>query len=69
MTSPDTEFIDIMGPSEGGSDTTITRAGGKSLPSELPILGLSDVVVVESGGTVLVTSRSASQRVGELAEG
>ena len=43
MTSPDTEFISILGTTPGGGDTTMTRAG-KSLPEILPILGLSDIV-------------------------
>src|SRR5438874_8424567 len=45
MTSPDTEFINILGASPSGTDTTMTRAGGKSLPEILPILGLSDIVI------------------------
>src|SRR5436305_8942669 len=45
MTSPDTEFINILGASPSGTDTTMTRAGGKSLPETLPILGLSDIVI------------------------
>src|SRR2546426_10982483 len=44
MTSPDTEFISILGAPTAGGDTVITRAG-KSLPETLPILGLSDIVI------------------------
>jgi hypothetical protein len=36
MTSPDTEFINILGTSPGASDTTVTRTAGKSIPSTLP---------------------------------
>ncbi|MDH5616300.1 MAG: sugar phosphate nucleotidyltransferase [Acidimicrobiia bacterium] len=55
-TSGDVRLVDVSG--------SYVRAERRVV-----VLGLSDVVVVESGGTVLVTSRSASQRVGELAEG
>lgn len=42
MTSPDTEFIRILGAS-GAS--TPPRASGKSVPEVLPVLGLSDIVI------------------------
>lgn len=35
---------------------------------QVVVLGLADVVVVDTGDTVLVASREASQRVGELSE-
>src|SRR5262245_51480238 len=44
MTSPDTEFIHIMGvPGSGGEG--VSRPASKSLPEVLPILGLSDIVM------------------------
>jgi ATP-dependent Lon protease len=43
MSSPDTEFISILG-SSGGSETP-ARVSAQSLPTTLPILGLSDIVV------------------------
>jgi ATP-dependent Lon protease len=43
MTSPDTEFISILGAS--GSPEAPTRVSTSSLPEVLPILGLSDIVI------------------------
>ncbi len=63
MTSPDTEFISIAGPSSGGSDTTFTRTGGKTLPSVLPILGLSDVVIFPGMVSPLLVETAQSIRL------
>jgi ATP-dependent Lon protease len=43
MTSPDTEFISILGAS--GSPEAPPRVSSTSLPQVLPILGLSDIVI------------------------
>jgi ATP-dependent Lon protease len=43
MTSPDTEFISILGAS--GSPEAPARVSAHSLPQTLPILGLSDIVI------------------------
>jgi ATP-dependent Lon protease len=43
MTSPDTEFISILGAS--GSPEAPSRVSAHSLPQMLPILGLSDIVI------------------------
>src|SRR5690348_16041825 len=43
MTSPDTEFIDIL--RSTGDAETGTKVWAKALPDNLPILGLSDIVV------------------------
>ncbi len=43
MTSPDTEFISILGTS--GSPEELARISSRSLPETLPILGLSDIVI------------------------
>src|SRR3974377_1876051 len=43
MTSPDTEFISILGAS--GSPEAPARVSSSSLPQTLPILGLSDIVI------------------------
>src|SRR5438477_12605746 len=43
MTSPDTEFISILGAS--GNTETPSRVSSSSLPERLPILGLSDIVI------------------------
>src|SRR5437867_7891768 len=43
MTSPDTEFISILG--AAGSPEAPPRVSSSSLPETLPILGLSDIVI------------------------
>jgi ATP-dependent Lon protease len=43
MTSPDTEFISILG--AAGSPDAPPRVSSRSLPETLPILGLSDIVI------------------------
>jgi ATP-dependent Lon protease len=43
MTSPDTEFISILG--AAGSPEAPPRVSARSLPETLPILGLSDIVI------------------------
>jgi ATP-dependent Lon protease len=43
MTSPDTEFISILGAS--GSPEAPQKVSARSLPEVLPILGLSDIVI------------------------
>src|SRR3989442_6282841 len=43
MSSPDTEFISILGAS--GSPEAPSRVSARSLPETLPILGLSDIVI------------------------
>jgi ATP-dependent Lon protease len=62
MTSPETEFISILGPSSGGSETA-PRLGGKSLPDSLPILGLSDVVIFPGMVSPLQVDSAASIRL------
>ena len=43
MTSPDTEFISILG--SAGSPDAPSRVSSRSLPDSLPVLGLSDIVI------------------------
>ena len=43
MTSPDTEFISILGAS--GSPEAPSKVSARSLPEALPVLGLSDIVI------------------------
>src|SRR5881398_3603911 len=62
MTSPDTEFISILG-APSGTDTVITRSGGKSLPEMLPILGLSDIVIFPGMVAPLLVESSQSVRL------
>jgi ATP-dependent Lon protease len=44
MSSPDTEFISILGAASGG-ESVPGRISSRSLPDVLPILGLSDIVI------------------------
>jgi ATP-dependent Lon protease len=50
MTTPETEFISILG-AGGTPDSSGTKVWSKSLPESLPILGLSDIVIFP--GTVM----------------
>src|SRR5579864_9774870 len=43
MSSPDTEFISILG--AAGSPEAPPRVSSSSLPETLPMLGLSDIVI------------------------
>src|ERR1035437_1666867 len=43
MTSPDTEFVSILG--AAGSPEAPARVSSSSLPELMPILGLSDIVI------------------------
>ena len=45
MTSPDTEFISILGASSEGAGGATPRISSRSLPEVLPVLGLSDIVI------------------------
>ncbi|MBC8002115.1 MAG: LON peptidase substrate-binding domain-containing protein, partial [Opitutaceae bacterium] len=63
MTSPETEFINILGTS-GSSDTTIIhRAASKSLPEILPVLGLSDIVIFPGMVAPLLVDTAQSIRL------
>jgi len=50
MSTPETEFISILG-AGGTPDASGTKVWSKSLPESLPILGLSDIVIFP--GTVM----------------
>ncbi|MBM3823567.1 MAG: endopeptidase La [Verrucomicrobia bacterium] len=72
MSTPDTEFINILDSSSSFDTAFTTKASPKSPPSELPILGLSDIVIfpgmvapllVESAGSIrLVDDAVAGDR-------
>ena len=70
MTAPDTEMINILGTgSSGSSDTAITRAARK-LPTTLPILGLSDVVIFPGMVVpLLVESEESTKLIDDVVEG
>ena len=69
MTTPDTEFIHILG--TGGAETeTTTRPAPKSLPEVLPILGLSDIVIFPGMvAPLLVESAQSTKLIDDVVAG
>ena len=64
MTTPETEFINILGSATAGSgDTSGTKIWSKSLPEVLPILGLSDIVIFPGTDTPLMVETPQSIRL------
>src|SRR4051794_16739966 len=62
MTSPDTEFINILS-SQTGGDAPSPKPAAKSLPKVLPILGLSDIVIFPGMIAPLLVESSQSIRL------
>src|SRR5271156_332638 len=62
MTSPETEFISILG-AGGAPDASGTKVWSKSLPESLPILGLSDIVIFPGTITHLLVETAPSIRL------
>jgi ATP-dependent Lon protease len=58
MTSPDTEFVSILG--SAGSSEPPSRISARSLPEALPVLGLSDVVIFPGAVAPLLVETSPS---------
>src|SRR5437016_4675869 len=68
MTSPDTEFIHIMG--AGGAGEPSAKPPGKSLPDILPILGLSDLVMFPGMvAPLLVESAQSTKLIDDVVAG
>src|SRR5437868_970864 len=65
MTSPDTEFIRITGADEAGAATTasVPKPPAKALPTVLPILGLSDIVIFPGMVSPLLVDTAQSIRL------
>ncbi len=63
MTPPDTEFISILGATAGAGEIPISKAGAKSLPDVLPILGLADIVVFPGMVAPLLVESAQSIRL------
>src|SRR5437879_4574524 len=61
MTSPDTEFISILGAS--GNTEAPARVSSSSLPEQLPILGLSDIVIFPTMVAPLLVETSQSTKL------
>jgi ATP-dependent Lon protease len=62
MTTPETEFISILG-AGGSPDASGTKIWSKSLPESLPILGLSDIVIFPGTVTHLLVETAQSIRL------
>lgn len=62
MTTPETEFISILG-AGGGPEAAAAKAPAKSLPELLPILGLSDIVIFPGTVTPLLVETPQSIRL------
>src|SRR6476660_904738 len=68
MTSPDTEFISILGAS--GSAEAPSRVSSSSLPERLPILGLSDIVIFPGMvAPLLVETAQSTKLIDEVVAG
>src|SRR5216110_3116154 len=61
MTSPDTEFISILG--AAGSPEAPLKVSSRSLPELLPILGLSDIVIFPGMVAPLLVETSQSTKL------
>jgi ATP-dependent Lon protease len=61
MTSPETEFVSILGGAEK-SDAT-PRVSARSLPENLPILGLSDIVIFPGAVVPLLVETGPSLKL------
>src|SRR5947207_1684637 len=69
MTSPDTEFIRILGAAPGATEAQPPRAAAKA-PSALPILGLSDIVIFPGMVAPLLVDTAQSIRlIDDVVEG
>src|SRR2546421_7705350 len=68
MTSPDTEFISILGAS--GNLEAPSRVSSRSLPDKLPILGLSDIVIFPGMvAPLLVETPQSTKLIDEVVAG
>src|SRR5689334_5362786 len=70
MTSPDTEFISILGVNSGEAGAPASRISSRSLPEVLPILGLSDIVILPGMVAPLLVETAQSIRlIDDVVEG
>jgi len=70
MTSPDTEFIRILGAAPGGTEAQLPRAVAKAPPTALAILGLSDIVIFPGMVAPLLVDTAQSIRlIDDVVEG
>src|SRR6266516_4029362 len=69
---PDTEFIRILGSAsdQDAAEAPVTRAPAKALPTVLPILGLSDIVIFPGMVAPLLVDTAQSIRlIDDVVEG
>ena len=72
MSSPDTEFIRILGatPDQAEGDMPPQKAVPKALPETLPVLGLSDIVIFPGMVAPLLVDTAESIRlIDDVVEG
>jgi ATP-dependent Lon protease len=70
MTSPDTEFIRILGAATDTEEAPLPRVSTQTLPTALPILGLSDIVIFPAMVAPLLVDTAQSIRlIDDVVEG
>ena len=72
MTTPDTEFIRILGATtdQEGTEAPAPRPVPKALPTSLPVLGLSDIVIFPGMvAPLLVDTAQSIQLIDNVVEG
>src|SRR6266446_4211176 len=70
MTSPDTEFIRILGAASDTEEAPLPRVSTQTLPEALPILGLSDIVIFPAMVAPLLVDTAQSIRlIDDVVEG
>jgi ATP-dependent Lon protease len=70
MTSPDTEFIRILGAASDTSEAPLIRPPTKTVPAVLPILGLSDIVIFPTMiAPLLVDTPQSIRLIDDVVEG
>src|SRR5437588_10873859 len=68
--SPDTEFIRILGASSDTEEAPLPRVSSPSMPEMLPILGLSDIVIFPAMVAPLLVDTAQSIRlIDDVVEG
>jgi len=70
MTSPDTEFIRILGAASDADEAPLPKVSTPTLPEALPILGLSDIVIFPAMVAPLLVDTAQSIRlIDDVVEG
>src|SRR6267378_1522475 len=70
MTSPDTEFIRILGAASETDEAPLPKVPTPNLPEALPILGLSDIVIFPAMVAPLLVDTAQSIRlIDDVVEG